>query len=58
LENPTELSGEAVLPGFILNLARILNWKRIKNLHDNHHGGGGGIKKELISNGYRQACKQ
>jgi hypothetical protein len=25
LENPTELSGEAVLPGFILNLARILN---------------------------------
>ena len=25
LENPTELSGEEVLPGFILNLARILN---------------------------------
>jgi Uma2 family endonuclease len=25
LGNPTELSGEAVLPGFILNLARILN---------------------------------
>ena len=25
LENPTELSGEPVLPGFILNLTRILN---------------------------------
>jgi Uma2 family endonuclease len=25
LGNPTELLGEAVLPGFILNLARILN---------------------------------
>ena len=30
LENPTELSGEEVLPGFILNLARILNCNPIR----------------------------
>jgi Uma2 family endonuclease len=26
LENPSELSGEDVLPGFVLNLHRIWSW--------------------------------